>query len=121
VMKRGLLGVHGFAAAALVVLAGCSSVGFGISVPIGGIGSVGVTIGSDGRVGGNVSVGTGGVSVGVGGTADLPRPKPEDKKDAKAEHAAPDQSKPAAPASPAASAATAASAPLPSASSPTGT
>ncbi len=57
-------------------LAACSSVGLGISVPIGGIGSIGVGVGSDGRVNGGVSVGRGGVSVGVGGTAELPRPSP---------------------------------------------
>lgn len=59
-------------------LAACSSIGLGISVPIGGIGSIGVGVGSDGRVSGGVSVGRGGVSVGVGGTADLPRPTPAD-------------------------------------------
>jgi hypothetical protein len=61
----------------LPAVVACSSVGIGISIPIGGIGSVGVTVGSDGRVGGGVSVGVGGVSVGVGGTADLPKPKAE--------------------------------------------
>jgi hypothetical protein len=63
----------------LPTLVACSSVGVGISIPIGGIGSVGVSVGSDGRVGGGVSVGVGGVSVGVGGTADLPKSKPETK------------------------------------------
>ncbi len=57
-------------------LSACSSIGLGISVPIGGIGSIGVGVGSDGRVNGGVSVGRGGVSVGVGGTAELPRPTP---------------------------------------------
>lgn len=57
-------------------LAACTSIGLGISVPIGGIGSIGVGVGSDGRVSGGVSVGRGGVSVGVGGTAEVPRPAP---------------------------------------------
>ncbi len=69
---------------AAVALGACSSIGIGISLPIGGIGSVGVSVGSDGRVGGNVSVGTGGVSVGVGGTAELPRHKTEAKAEAPA-------------------------------------
>lgn len=61
-------------------LAGCTSVGVGIALPIPGVGSVGVSVDSSGRVGGGVSVGTGGVHVGIGGTAQLPppeRPKPE--------------------------------------------
>ncbi len=62
---------------ALTALAGCTSIGLGLSIPIGGIGSIGVGVGSDGRVSGGVAVGRGGVSVGVGGTADLPRPAPE--------------------------------------------
>ena len=65
---------------ALLVLpafVGCTSIGLGLSIPIGGIGSIGVGVGSDGRVNGGVAVGRGGVSVGVGGTAELPRPAPE--------------------------------------------
>lgn len=57
------------------LLLGCTSVGVGISLPIGGIGGVSIGVGSDGRVSGGVSVGSGGVSVGVGGTAQLPPPK----------------------------------------------
>jgi hypothetical protein len=57
-------------------LSACTSIGLGISIPIGGIGSIGVGVGSDGRVNGGVSVGRGGVSVGVGGTANLPQPAP---------------------------------------------
>lgn len=55
-------------------LVGCTSIGVGLSIPIGGIGGVSIGMGSDGRVSGGVSVGTGGVSVGVGGTAQLPPP-----------------------------------------------
>ncbi len=55
-------------------LAGCTGINVGIGLPIGGLGSVGVSVGSDGRIGGGVSVGSGGVTVGVGGTAQLPRP-----------------------------------------------
>lgn len=64
-----------FAVAAAVVagLTACSSVGFGVSFPIGGVGGVGVGVSSDGRVGGSVGVGTGNVSVGVGGSTTLPR------------------------------------------------
>ena len=61
----------------LPTLVGCTSAGLGINIPIGGIGSIGVGVGSDGRVSGGVSVGRGGVSVGVGGTVDLPRSAPE--------------------------------------------
>jgi hypothetical protein len=93
---------------ALVCLAGCSSIGIGISLPIGGLGSVGVSVGSDGRVGGSVSAGRAGVSVGVGGTAELPQPKPDDKKDPKAQAPAEGQVKPVAPAASAASSALAA-------------
>jgi hypothetical protein len=59
---------------ALMLLTGCANVGvgFGISIPIGGMGSVGVSVGSDGRLGGSVGVGVGGASVNVGGTVPLP-------------------------------------------------
>ena len=53
-------------------LAGCSGIHIGIGLPIGGFGGVGVSVGSDGRIGGSVSAGRGGVAVGVGGTAQLP-------------------------------------------------
>jgi hypothetical protein len=69
--------LHRVAAGLLALLAGgCSSVSIGIGLPIGGIGNVGVSVGSDGRVSGGVAVGTGGVSVGVGGAATLPAPDP---------------------------------------------
>lgn len=51
-------------------LSACASVGVGIGVPVGPVG-VGVSVGSDGRLGGSVGVSRGGVGVGVGGT--LPR------------------------------------------------
>ena len=57
-------------------LAGCANFSIGLGLPIGGLGSVGVAVGSDGRVGGGVSVGSGPVSVGVGGSTQLPR-RPE--------------------------------------------
>lgn len=66
-MKRLLSGV-----VAVVLVAGCSSVGLSVGLPIPG-GGVSVGVGSDGRVSGGVVVGTGGVSVGVGGTTRLPR------------------------------------------------
>jgi hypothetical protein len=59
--------------APLLALAGCTGISFGIGLPIGGIGGVGVSVGSDGRVSGSVGVGTGGVSVGVGGSTQLPK------------------------------------------------
>jgi hypothetical protein len=69
-MKRIPLTLALLAAAVLVA---CSSVGVGVSIPIGGFGSIGVGARSDGTVGGGVSVGTGGVSVGVGGSGRLPQ------------------------------------------------
>ncbi len=55
-------------------LPGCAGVNIGLGLPVGGLGSVGVSVGSDGRVSGGVAVGRGGVSVGVGGSAPLPKP-----------------------------------------------
>jgi hypothetical protein len=60
------------ALSALVLLGACSSVGVGISLPIPGIGSIGVGGTSDGRVSGGVSVGSGNVRVGVGASGRLP-------------------------------------------------
>jgi hypothetical protein len=54
-------------------LVGCASVGIGVSLPIPGLGSVGIGVDSNGQVGGGVSIGTGGVSVGVGGSGRLPQ------------------------------------------------
>jgi hypothetical protein len=54
-------------------LGGCASYQLGIGLPIGNVGGFGVSIGSDGSVGGTVGVGTGGVAVGVGGNGRLPR------------------------------------------------
>lgn len=71
------IGVRLVALLCVPVLTACASIGLGINIPIGGIGSVGVGVGSDGRMSGGVAVGRGGVSVGVGGTADLPRRPPE--------------------------------------------
>lgn len=61
-------------AVAAAAFAGCANFSIGLGLPIGGIGGVGVSVGSDGRVGGTVGVGTGPVSVGVGGSAQLPPP-----------------------------------------------
>lgn len=63
----------GFCVAVVALLAGCTGIQIGLGLPIGHIGGVGVTLGSDGRVGGSVGVGSGGVSAGVGGSAQLPR------------------------------------------------
>ena len=61
----------------VAALSGCSGMSIGIGLPIGGFGGVGVSVGSDGRVGGNVTVGSGGVVVGAGGTAQLPPKSPD--------------------------------------------
>jgi hypothetical protein len=71
-MKHELLALA--LAVSAVGLVGCTSVGVSIGLPLPGMGGVSVGVGSDGRVGGGVVVGTGGVSVGVGGTTRLPRP-----------------------------------------------
>ena len=55
-------------AAAVATLAGCSSIGVGMSVPLGRAAGVGVSVGSDGRLGLGLGVGRGGVNVGVGGS-----------------------------------------------------
>jgi hypothetical protein len=60
---------------AALSLVGCTSIGVGLSIPIGGLGGVSIGVGSDGRVSGGVSVGGGGVSVGVGGSTQLPPPQ----------------------------------------------
>ncbi len=54
---------------------GCAnmSTGVGISVPIGPFGSVGVSMGSDGRVGASVGVGVGPATVSVGTSGTLPQ------------------------------------------------
>ena len=55
--------------------------GIGLSIPIGPFGSLGVNVGSDGRVGGSVGVGYGGASVNVGTSTQLPAAKaPEESK-----------------------------------------
>jgi hypothetical protein len=75
--RPGLMTQLALLATVALGVSACSSIGLGISIPVGGIGSIGVGVGSDGRVNGGVVVGRGGVSVGVGGTADLPRRAPE--------------------------------------------
>lgn len=56
------------------LLAGCTgfSPSVGVSFPIGGLGSIGVSVGADGRIGGTVGVGVGGASVNVGTSGQLP-------------------------------------------------
>ncbi len=56
-----------------VLASGCAnmSTGIGISVPIGPFGSVGVSMGSDGRVGASVGVGVGPATVSVGTSGTL--------------------------------------------------
>lgn len=60
----------------------------GISVPIGRMGGVGVSIGGGGTVSGSVGVGAGGGSVSVGASGQLPKPaekKPESDAEKKEE------------------------------------
>ena len=70
-----------------LISAGCANLGggIGLNVPIGGFGSVGIKLGSDGRVGASLGVGHSGLSVGVGTSAQLPSAKTTDDpiKDAK--------------------------------------
>jgi hypothetical protein len=54
----------------LWVLAGCSSLNLGLSVPVGPHTGVGISVGSGGRIGVGVSVGVG--SVGVSTSGQLP-------------------------------------------------
>jgi hypothetical protein len=64
-------------------LTACANVGssVGLSIPIGGLGSIGVSVGSDGRVGGSVGVGVGGATVSVGTSGQLlPAQKTEEDK-----------------------------------------
>lgn len=72
------------------LLTACAGVSpsVGISVPIGRMGGVGVSIGGGGTVSGSVGVGAGGGSVSVGATGQLPKPaetKTETKPEADAE------------------------------------
>jgi hypothetical protein len=60
-----------------LISAGCANLGggIGLSLPIGGFGSVGINFGSDGRVGASLGVGHSGLSVGVGTSVQLPSAK----------------------------------------------
>jgi hypothetical protein len=65
----------------LVFLAtGCAnmSTGVGISIPVGPFGSIGVGVGSDGRVGASVGVGVGAATVSVGTSGTLPQSQKTD-------------------------------------------
>ncbi len=55
-------------------LSGCANVGggIGLSIPIGPFGSLGVNLGSDGRLGGSVGVGYGPATVQIGTSTKLP-------------------------------------------------
>jgi hypothetical protein len=67
----GLVGVA-------AVLAACANMttGIGISLPIGGFGSIGVGVNSNGTVGGSVGVGVGPATVSVGTSGQLPSASP---------------------------------------------
>ncbi len=72
-VARPLAWVPAVAVVGSLLVAGCTGFGVGLSIPIPGVGSVGVGVNNSGQMTGGVSIGTGGVSVGVGGTAQLPR------------------------------------------------
>jgi hypothetical protein len=61
----------------------------GISVPIGSMGGVGVSVGGNGTVSGSVGVGVGGGSVSVGTTGRLPTPAPQPTESEKKEEKKP--------------------------------
>jgi hypothetical protein len=65
-----------------LTLSACASSGvhFGVGIPVGRMGSIGVGIGTDGRVSGSVGVGVGGGSVSVGTSGQLPPSKLEEEK-----------------------------------------
>jgi len=71
------------ALSAALALAGCSTVGVGLSLPIPGVGGVGVSVDSSGRVGGGVTVGGPGGSITIGGSGRLPEGRKDEKKDGK--------------------------------------
>ena len=76
------------AAALVSALAGCASggVNVGFSLPIGRSAGVGVSVGSDGRIGTGVGVGVGGGSVSVGTSGQLPAPvSPKNEKQTQAQ------------------------------------
>lgn len=64
----------------VLTVAGCANVstGVGISFPIGPFGSIGVGVGSDGRVGASVGVGVGPATVSVGTSGTLAQPQKAD-------------------------------------------
>lgn len=61
-----------------LVLSGCGSLNLGVSVPIGPHTGIGVSVGSDGRVGVGVGVSVGAGQVGVGTSGQLPRKESEE-------------------------------------------
>jgi hypothetical protein len=73
---------------AVVLFTACAGVGttIGISLPVGNIGAVGVSVGSGGTVSGTVGVGVGGGAVSVGASGQLPKkaePEAEKKEEKK--------------------------------------
>lgn len=64
--------VSGILATALLTACSGFSPSIGVSFPLGGMGAVGVSVGTDGRIGGTVGVGVGGASVNVGTSGHLP-------------------------------------------------
>jgi hypothetical protein len=65
--------------ASITLLAACSSVGVGISLPVGPFGSVSIGTSSAGGVSVGAGVGVGGASVGVGGTIPTSPSSPADE------------------------------------------
>ena len=72
------------ALASCAFLSSCAfSPTIGFSIPIGGFGSVGVSVGANGRVGGSLGVGIGGGFVKVGTSVQLPPAKKVEEESAK--------------------------------------
>ena len=77
-------------------LSGCANMttGIGISLPIGGFGSIGVGVNSNGTVGGSVGVGVGPATVSVGTSGQLPSASPSASSNTPATPAAKTDDKP---------------------------
>jgi hypothetical protein len=89
VWARGRFGIKMAAVSVLATLCtACAGVGttIGISLPVGNMGAIGVSVGSGGTISGSVGVGVGGGAVSVGASGQLPKkaePEAEKKEEKK--------------------------------------
>jgi hypothetical protein len=89
IRARGRFGLKIGAVLMLTMLCtACAGVGttIGISLPVGNMGAIGVSVGSGGTVSGTVGVGVGGGAVSVGASGQLPKkaePEAEKKEEKK--------------------------------------